>query len=254
MAKAKRQSTKKSQTKHLEEALTMNGLAIGEGPKTKSWSQKDLKVVTPMTRNQEDVFREWYEGQNICLFGSAGTGKSFLSCYLALESILKKEQTKIIILRSAVQTRQIGALPGTIGEKIAPFEAPYQDIFHELIGRPSTYEDMKKMNKVEFMCTSFVRGLTWDNCVIIVDEFQNLTFHEINSIMTRVGNNSRVIVSGDVVQNDLSGRNGDVSGAERFLRVVQEMRAFSSIQFTVNDIVRSGFVKSWIQATEVVPK
>lgn len=254
MAKAKRQSTKKTQARHLEESLVMNGLAISEGPRTKSWSQKDLKIVTPLTYNQEEAFREWFEGQNLCLFGSAGAGKSFLACFMALDAVLKRHQEKIIIVRSIVPSRDVGFLPGTRAEKAEPYELPYHDIFHELMGRKSTYEDMKKAAKVEFIETSFVRGLTWDNAVIIVDEFQNLTFHEINSIMTRVGNNSRVIVSGDILQTDLSGKGKEITGAERFLRVIQEMKAFSSIHFTVNDIVRSGFVKSWIMATEAVPK
>lgn len=254
MARAKRQSTKKTENKKLEQALTLNGLAISEGPSKKSWSLKDLKLVTPKTRGQEEVFREWHEGQHICMHGTAGTGKTYIGLYMALEAVLRQNQNRIIIVRSSAQTRQQGFLPGDKNEKMEVFEGPYQDICHDLIGKSSTYGDMIKARKIEFMSTSFIRGLTWDNAVVIVDESQNMTAHELNSVMTRVGENTRVIVCGDVVQSDLTGRQGDVSGMEHFLRVILEMRNFSQIQFTVNDVVRSGFVKSWIQALEIVPK
>lgn len=254
MARAKRQSTKKSETKRLEEALTCNGLAILEGPSKKSWTLKDLKLITPKTRGQEEVFREWYEGQDVCMHGCAGTGKTYVALYLALEAMLRQHQNRIIIVRSSAQTRNQGFLPGDKNEKMDAFEGPYQDICYDLMGRASTYEDMIKARKVEFMSTSFIRGLTWDNAVVIVDESQNMTDHELNSIMTRVGENTRVVVCGDIIQSDLTGKNGDVSGMEHFLRIIQEMRNFSQVQFTVNDIVRSGFVKSWIKALEIVPK
>lgn len=244
-------STKRKKAEdYLTEALYANGHAIEEGPKRKTWSTKDLKLIKPKTAAQEDMFHAWFTGKHLCAFGSAGTGKTFLAFNLALQEVLAQRVRRIIIVRSAVATREIGFLPGTIEEKTAMYELPYHDIMWELIGRASTYQDMKEAGMIEFMTTSFVRGLTWDNAIVIVDEGQNMTFHEINSIMTRIGENTRIILTGDTKQTDLDGKKLGIEGMTQALRVFQNMDTFECVQFTKHDIVRSEFVKSWIVACE----
>ena len=244
---------RRHQRRHPEVELLLNNQATQEGPKRKKWSTHDLKSIRPLNPTQDEMFQAWFQGNNICAHGSAGTGKTFLALYLAfLEVLDKRQQTKIILVRSAVPTREIGHLPGTLEEKTALYELPYHDICWELVGRKSTYQDMKDAGVIEFMTTSFIRGLTWDNAVVIVDEGENMTFHEIDSIMTRLGENSRVIFTGDLVQTDLDGRRNGVCGMKQFLNVVDNMDEFASIHFSVKDIVRSGFVKSWITASQQV--
>ena len=234
----------------LENALLKNGHAK-EGPVKKKWTTHDLADIKPLTPTQEEMFHAFFNDQHICAYGSAGTGKTFLALYLALTAVIGRpqEQSRIIIVRSVVPTREVGHLPGTLDEKIIPYELPYRDLLHELVGRQSTYDDMKAAGLIEFMTTSFIRGLTWEDAIVIVDEGQNMSFHEINSIMTRLGENSRVIFTGDLNQSDLT-RKYDPTGMDRFLRVTKNMVEFDQIQFTLHDIVRSAFVKSWIMATE----
>lgn len=253
MARKKCRNGKKHEIENLSTALMMNGQAIHEGPKRKHWSPHDIKTIKPLTPAQEDTFHSWYNNDHVCLHGSAGTGKTFLALYLAATEVLARRQNRIIIVRSAVPTREIGFLPGTVEEKMAQYELPYHDIMHELLGKASTYQDMKDAGTIEFMSTSFIRGLTWDNAIIVVDEGENMTFHEIDSIMTRVGENSRVIFTGDLVQTDLDGskRLGE-SGMADALEIFCGMEDFECVQFSVHDIVRSDFVKSWIVASEEV--
>ncbi len=249
--KTKAKNKNKENIDFLTNIIQNNTYSKIEGPNKKSWSIHDLKSVKPLTKTQEDMFHGWFNDSHIIASGSAGTGKTFLACFLALNDILNNRQNKLIIVRSIVPTRDIGFLPGTIEEKISVYEQPYINIFWELIGRSSTYEDMKKQKLIEFMPTSFIRGLTWDNAIVIIDECENLTFHEINSIMTRLGNNTRIIVCGDILQTDLdNSRNKGSQGMGDLLNVSEFMNEFEAVHFTTHDIVRSGFVKSWITAVE----
>lgn len=248
----KAQSKTKEQISFLNEMNINNTLAMEEGPIKKKWSIHDLKAVKALTPTQEDMFHAFYNENHICAHGSAGTGKTFLALYLAFQEVLDNRfnAERIIIVRSNVTTRDVGHLPGTLDEKMAAFEAPYRDICAELFKRNSTYDDMKTSRLITFMPTSFVRGLTWNNAVVIVEEGQNLNFHEINSIMTRVGYNTRIIFTGDVPQADLALNGKDRSGMLQFLEVIRDVDNFENIAFTHNDIVRSDFVKSWIIASE----
>lgn len=245
----KRASRRNENMKFLEESLKQNGTAKHYGPKRKKWSTHDLKTIKPLTPSQQDLFHAFYENDHICAHGSAGTGKTYLAFYLALNEILNKEtpQNRIIVVRSVVPTREVGFLPGDLSEKVAVYESPYKDICSELVGRSSTYDDMKEQGLIQFMPTSFVRGLTWDDAIVIVDECQNMSFHEINSIVTRLGQNSRIIFTGDTNQTDLRPVE---CGMEKLLEVVGNIQTFETIKFTYHDIVRSDIVKSWIMATE----
>jgi len=178
----KKTSRRKNETRFLEDALRQNGSAQRNGPKRKTWSTHDLKTVKPLTPSQQDLFHAWYNYDHICAHGTAGTGKTYLAFYLALAEILnpKTPQDRIIVVRSVVPTRDIGFLPGDLAEKVSVYETPYKDICAELVGRRSTYDDMKESGLIQFMPTSFVRGLTWDDAIVIVEECQNMTFHEIN--------------------------------------------------------------------------
>ena len=242
----------RKQIKNLELQLVENGRAMDEGPqKKKKWTTHDVQAIKPLTPAQEEMFHSFCQGQNICAHGSAGTGKTFLALYLAINEVIEQGNgaDKIIIVRSPVQLREIGHMPGDLEEKISFYETPYKDIMADLFRRPATFDNMKEAGLIEFMPTTFIRGLTWDNAIVIVDEGQNMTFHEINSIMTRLGDNSRIIFTGDLPQSDLTKRN-DVSGMEQFMKIASEMDAFDSVAFTKHDIVRSEFVKSWIIASE----
>ena len=246
--KARRRS---NDAKFLEEALLHNGSAIKNGPKRKTWSTHDLKTIKPLTPSQQDLFHAWFNYDHICALGTAGTGKTFLAFYLALSEVLnpKTPQDKIIVVRSVVPTRDVGFLPGDLAEKVSVYEAPYKDICAELIGRSSTYDDMKESGIIHFMPTSFVRGLTWDNAIVIVEECQNMTFHEINSIVTRLGQDSRVVFTGDTQQTDLRPVE---CGMEKLQKTVGNIKTFGVVEFGHNDIVRSEIVKSWIIAAEMV--
>jgi len=222
------------------------------GPDKKSWSIHDLRAIRPLTQKQEDMFTYWFQGDNVCAHGSAGTGKTFLALYLAMSELLEyKEHQQIIIVRSAVAAREIGHLPGSKEEKEEVFEMPYIDICSDLFGRKSTYADMKTAGIVKFMSTSHIRGLTWDNSIVIVDECQNMNFEEINSVMTRLGKNTKVIVCGDHKrQCDL--KRYEETGIQKTINAFDDMSGFSNIEFNFEDVVRSGVVKDWLKATDQV--
>lgn len=215
-------------------------------------SPHDLINLTAKTDPQRRLIRSYIEDQCIVADGSAGTGKTLISLYLAFDEILKGETGRdhIKIIRSPVASKDQGFLPGTLEEKQMYYETPYKDITSFIFGgKPTAYDHLKKSGHIDFMTTSFVRGLTWDNSVIIVDECQNMMFHELNTIVTRVGYNSKIIFIGDKLQCDLFKKHEE-SGWDDFLQITDMMSEFDHVVFTVHDVVRSRFVKSWIHATE----
>jgi len=212
-----------------------------------------MREIRPMTNTQSDMFDSYKEGYNIAAVGSAGTGKTMCAMYLALNDVLKKGgYEKVIIVRSAVQTREQGFMPGSKAEKEALYSVPYSDIVNDLFGRKDAYKILEGKGMIEFMTSSFVRGLTFDNAIIIVDECQSMTYHELDTIITRVGEGSKIVFCGDTRQNDLeiSRNRSDVSGLAEFLNVIGRIKSFETIKFTSADIVRSGLVKEYILAKE----
>jgi|TARA_B100001939_G_scaffold4578_1_gene4334 phosphate starvation-inducible PhoH-like protein len=199
-----------------------------------------LHDIEPLTRNQVLAFES---ERNLVLHGVAGTGKTFISCYLAFDDMTKGVYKQLIIIRSAVPTRDIGFLPGSEKEKASVYEEPYKDIAVELFQRGDSYEILKTKGLLHFMTTSYLRGITLKDAVIIVDECQNMSFHELDSIVTRVGTNCRVIFCGDFRQADLA-----KNGLQDFIRVLKAMDQFDLIDFEIKDIVRSDFVKDYITA------
>jgi phosphate starvation-inducible protein PhoH len=197
-----------------------------------------VKPIYSLNPRQERLLRS---NKNLVLSGFAGTGKTFLSSFIGYSSIFAGEYQKLIYIRSAVPTRNLGFLPGTEKEKVEVYEAPYIDIATELLGRGDSYEILKKKGVVHFMSTSFIRGITLNNAFIIVDETQNMSYHELDSLITRLGDNCRVIFCGDNRQADLY-----KNGFEDFYKVIRNMNEFDFIEFEKDDIVRSDLVKNYI--------
>jgi len=206
------------------------------------------KSFSPITRNQKRVF-DYFSNNHLVLHGMAGTGKSFLSLYLSLQAILAKKSPylKIVVVRSAVPTRDIGFLPGSLKEKIEAYEEPYKIIVSEIFGRGDAYGILKNKGQIEFVTTSYLRGITLDDCIVIVDEFQNCTFQELDTIITRIGENGKIIFSGDYRQSDLD-KSRERAGMIKFLDILEKMYEFEFVEFGAEDIVRSGLVKSYIIA------
>jgi len=216
-------------------------------------SKFSMRPIQPITDTQADLFDDYKQGYNICAVGTAGTGKTMCAMYLALNDVLSKDEyDQVVIVRSAVQTREQGFMPGTQAQKEAVYATPYADIANDLFQRGDAFEILKQKNQVKFMTSSFVRGLTFDNSIIIVDECQSMTYHELDSIITRVGETSKIFFCGDTAQDDLATNRhkNDISGLAQFVKVLDRINLFSIIKFGVDDIVRSGLVKDYIIAKE----
>ena len=211
-----------------------------------------LRSIVPLTDTQKKIFTEFDQAKNLVLMGTAGTGKTFCSMYLALKSIVDNKNNtgpnKIIIIRSVVSSRDVGFLPGTLKEKLSVYEAPYKAIFSELLGRGDAWEIMKTNGVVDFVSTSYLRGPSINDSFIIMDEFQNCNLSELDTIMTRVGKNSRMIFCGDLEQTDLLKSKFDVTGLPKFVSIIEQMKSFTIEEFGVEDIVRSGIVREYILA------
>jgi predicted ribonuclease YlaK len=212
-----------------------------------------LLNIEPLTDNQRRLFDSYQNGKHIVAYGSSGSGKTFISLYNALKDVLNDvtPYENIYIVRSLVQTREIGFMPGDESAKQGYFEIPYKNMVRYMFQLPSDsdfemlYDALKLQKTIKFYNTSFIRGLTLDNCVIIVDEMQNLSFHELCSIITRVGENTKIIFSGDASQSDLIKTN-EKNGIHDFIRILRTMPSFDLIEFNVNDICRSGLVKEFL--------
>ena len=209
-----------------------------------------LKTFTPLTNNQKIFYDAYKRGDYfIALHGVAGTGKTFIALYKALEEVLDRNNpfNKIIIVRSAVQSREMGHLPGDIDEKLEIYQQPYRQICHTLFDRKDAYDRLAEQGYIEFISTSFIRGMSFDDAIIIVDEMQNMNFEEIDTVMTRVGYRSKIIWCGDYRQTDLK-KGNDKSGLLKFFDIAHHMGAFTRVEFEVDDIVRSSLVKDYIMA------
>ena len=213
----------------------------------------DLRTFEPITHNQEIAYGEWDDGNNLILAGSAGTGKTFIALYLALEEALdpSNPHDKVVIIRSMVPTRDMGFLPGSLEEKQEAYSGPYRSLVAELFGDNSSYNKMISSKQLQFESTSFIRGSTFNNAIIVVDEMQNLNFHELDSVITRVGKNSRIIFSGDYYQTDFKYQD-EKEGVFKFVNILEQMKGFSIINFTWDDIVRSGMVRDYILTKEML--
>jgi len=214
-----------------------------------------LQNLKPLTKNQERVFDSYKEKYNLILSGAAGTGKTFLALYLGLKDVLTKGNSleKVVLIRSALPTRDMGFLPGEKEEKEAAYMDPYISTVNELFQDKEAWKKMIQFNNIEFMTTSFIRGITLNDSVVIVDEAQNCNFHELCSIITRIGKNCKVILCGDYYQSDFVKQN-DKSGLYAFINILNNMKSFNHIEFEWKDIVRSGLVRDFIMTKEMLEK
>jgi phosphate starvation-inducible PhoH-like protein/PhoH-like ATPase len=221
--------------------------------KAKDIRLNNLTTIKPVTDNQKLAFKEYKSGKNLFLFGAAGTGKTFITLYNAFTEVLDPSTPYecVYIVRSAVPTREIGFLPGDEEDKTALFQVPYQNMVQFMFEQPNEqafsmlYDRLKSQGSMMFLTTSFLRGITLDNAIIIVDECQNLNFHELDTIVTRIGQDAKIMFCGDFFQSDLQ-KNVEKEGMNRFMSIIQNMEEFSLIEFTVGDIVRSGIVRSYL--------
>ena len=231
---------------------TMVGLSTRQ-MRRKPIGSDHLIQIKPLTPSQEKVFDAWEKNKHLFLFGAAGTGKSFITMYLALREILdeKTPYNKLYIVRSLVPTREIGFLPGDHEDKANLYQIPYKNMVRYMFEMPDDasfemlYGNLKAQDTISFWSTSFIRGTTIDNSIVLVDESENLNFHELDSIITRLGVNSKIIFAGDAAQSDLI-KSHEKTGIMDFKKIIDDMDEFESIEFGIDDTVRSGLVKSYL--------
>jgi phosphate starvation-inducible PhoH-like protein/PhoH-like ATPase len=230
-----------------------NGMSKKHMKRKKPIDASYLVPIKPLTDNQKTAFAQYNEGKNLLLHGAAGTGKTFITLYLALQQVLDENTPydKIYIVRSLVPTREIGFLPGDHEDKSALYQIPYKNMVRYMFSMPDDnsfemlYDNLRAQETISFWSTSFIRGVTLDNAIVVVDEFSNLNFHELDSMITRIGEESKIMFCGDITQSDLT-RENDKSGISDFIRILEQMKEFACIEFDINDIVRSGLVKSYL--------
>ena len=231
------------------------GLTAKQMRRKKPVNSEYLVNIEPITENQKILFNSYNEGKNIISYGAAGTGKTFVTLYNALKNVLDESTPyeKIYIVRSLVATREIGFLPGDHEDKSDIYQVPYKHMVKYMFQMSSDadfemlYGNLKAQDTIKFWSTSFLRGTTLDRSIIIVDEFQNLNFHELDSIMTRVGDNSKIMFCGDATQSDLTKTN-DRNGIIDFMKILSSMPSVDIIEFGLDDIIRSGLVKEYLIA------
>ena len=231
------------------------GLTVKQMKRKKPINNDFLRDIEPLTPNQQSLFDAYAQDKNLVAYGAAGTGKTFITLYNALKDVLDQETPyeKIYIVRSLVATREIGFLPGDHEDKSTLYQIPYKAMVKYMFEMPTEadfqmlYGNLKAQDTIDFWSTSFIRGTTFDKTIVIVDEFQNLNYHELDSIMTRVGEQSKIMFCGDATQSDLVKQN-ERNGIVDFMRILRLMPSVDVIEFGVEDIVRSGLVKEYILA------
>jgi len=210
----------------------------------------NMRDIRPITDSQIEAYEQWDKGRNLILSGAAGSGKTFIALYLALQELIKNRKKRLVILRSVVPTRDIGFLPGTQEEKEAAYLTPYIGVISEIFkNNPTLFTSFLKNGTIEFLTTSYIRGITLKDAIVVVDEFQNCNFHELDSIITRIGKGSRVIFSGDYYQSDFTNRK-EKEGIGEFLKIIESLKHFKKIEFTWKDCVRSGMVRDYLMTKE----
>ena len=232
-----------------------NGMSAKQMKRKKPIDSSYMVPIKPLTDNQTIAFESYELGKNLLLHGAAGTSKTFITLYLALTEVLDENTPydKIYIVRSLVPTREIGFLPGDHEDKSALYQIPYKNMVRYMFSMPDDnsfemlYDNLRAQETISFWSTSFIRGVTLDNAIVIVDEFSNLNFHELDSMVTRIGEDSKIMFCGDITQSDLV-RENERTGVSDFIRILQNMQEFSCIEFGIDDIVRSGLVKSYLIA------
>ena len=232
-----------------------SGMTAKQMKRRKPIDKSYMTEIKPLTNNQKIAFDEYKAGKNMLLHGAAGTGKTFIMLYLALQEVLDDTSPydKVYIVRSLVPTREIGFLPGGHEDKSTLYQIPYKNMVRYMFKMPDDnsfemlYDNLRAQETVDFWSTSFIRGVTLDNSIVIVDEFSNLNFHELDSMITRIGEDSKLMLCGDITQTDLT-RENEKNGISDFITILQNMKNFACIEFGLDDIVRSGLVKDYLIA------
>lgn len=213
----------------------------------------DLQHIQPQTPTQESAFNAFASGKNLLMTGPAGVGKTIIAMYLALGAVMRRQASKLVIIRSVVPSRDIGFMPGGLKDKVALYETPYIDTCALLYGRDDAYDCLRSCRQLEFITTSFVRGTTIRDAIVFLDEGENLSFHECDTVITRVGENSRIIVCGDVNQSDLT-RSDERQGFQDFSQILHDMNTFYTVEFSIEDVQRSDIVREYLEARRRVLK
>ena len=232
-----------------------SGMTAKQMKRRKPIDKSYMTEIKPLTNNQKIAFDEYKAGKNMLLHGAAGTGKTFIMLYLALQEVLDDTSPydKVYIVRSLVPTREIGFLPGGHEDKSTLYQIPYKNMVRYMFKMPDDnsfemlYDNLRAQETIDFWSTSFIRGVTLDNAIVIVDEFSNLNFHELDSMITRIGEDSKLMLCGDITQTDLT-RENEKNGISDFITILQTMKDFACIEFGLDDIVRSGLVKEYLIA------
>jgi phosphate starvation-inducible protein PhoH len=235
--------------------FAFKGVSMSRKPKKNNNAQQthtqnnhfELRNIKPLTPNQQATFDAYRRGNNLVCHGYAGTGKTFCALFLALQDILSpnSQYKRIVLIRSVVPSRDMGFLPGSIKDKIAVYEEPYKEICDDLFGRGDGFGILKMKRLIEFTTTSFLRGITFNDAIVIVDETNNMTYQELDTVMTRLGNNSRIIFCGDYRQTDLN-KPHEKTGVREFMNITKRISSFSHIEYQKEDVVRSGVVREYI--------
>jgi predicted ribonuclease YlaK len=249
--KKMRTFSKRTQYDHFEETVrrTSDAIVSYEVPK-KKFSKYDLKEIQPITYSQNRVFEEWGEESSLVLNGQAGTGKTLLAMYLSLREIMSGQSPykKLVIIRSTSPVREMGFLPGDESEKAAVYELPYKQLCDDIFKKGNQYQSLKDAGTIEFLPTAFIRGITLNDSIVILDEAQNLNYPELSTVVTRVGKSSKLIICADQKQSDLNYNKNDTSGYPKFYAISKMMPSFRTVEFGIDDIVRSGLVKEFLLA------
>lgn len=243
----------RSRTKRVGSTPFPSGMSVKQMKRRKPIDHTYMVPIEPVTENQQIMFDQYAAGKHLLLHGCAGTGKTFITLYNALREVLDENTPydKIYIVRSLVPTREIGFLPGDHDDKASLYQIPYKNMVRYMFSMPDDnsfqmlYDNLRSQETISFWSTSFIRGVTLDNCIIIVDEFSNLNFHELDSMITRVGEDTRIMLCGDITQTDLT-KESEKSGIGDFMKIIQNMEEFYCVEFGIPDIVRSGLVKSYL--------
>lgn len=200
--------------------------------------------LVPKTQNQKMLIDSLKEYSQVFILGPAGTGKTYVTATFAADLYTTKQIDKIVITRPHVAVgKDIGFLPGTLEEKTYPWALPVLDVLQKHLGK-GTVETGIKNDNIEMAPLALMRGRSFENAFIIVDESQNITTHELKMLLTRVGEGSTIVLNGDVQQSDLKG----ADGLSKVIHLAKKhMLPVPVIEFGVDDIVRSDICAQWVK-------
>ena len=212
--------------------------------RTKHDQDKESINLIPKNDRQSQYLQALQESDQVIVFGPSGTGKTYLVSTYAANLYHLKTVNKIVITRPHVAVgKDIGYLPGTLEEKAAPWALPVLDVLEKQLGK-GVVETALKAGNIEVAPLALMRGRSFEDSFIICDESQNITFHELKMLLTRVGENSKLVLNGDVMQSDLK----EADGLSKVVHIVKKyMLPVPIIEFGVEDIVRSDMTKLWVE-------